>query len=225
MPEFTKYLPFSQRPAVDESGAGSDWSMPLAETLTAVADLLAGLSPEQWEGPSLCGEWRVRDVAGHLVWRLGVTNTELVRSLGRAMLDGRFLNPNRGIDVLSRAAAEAEPAALVAALRRIAADRLAGVGRHGVTELTEAVVHGFDIARALDLPLPVAPTVTGAVALRRALIAPTPVKAVLRRRTLVATDALWRVGRGSPFEGTAEDIVLFLFGREGFTPGGRRASA
>jgi len=225
MPEFAKYLPFSQRPAVDESAAGSDWSAPLAETLTVIADLLAGLSPEQWDAPSLCGEWRVRDVAGHLVWRLGHTNMDLVRSLGRAMLDGRFLNPNRGIDMVSRTAAEADPAELVAALRRIAGDRMAGHGHHGVTELTEAVVHGFDIARALDLTLPVAPTVTGAVALRRALIAPTPIKAVLRRRTLVATDALWRVGRGLAFEGTAEDIVLFLFGREGFTPGGRRTTA
>ncbi|MDJ0323079.1 maleylpyruvate isomerase family mycothiol-dependent enzyme [Cryobacterium sp. PH31-AA6] len=224
MPEFAKHLPFSQRPAVDETEAGSDWRAPLAETLTAIADLLAELTPEQWEAPSLCGGWRVRDVAGHLIWRLGSTNRELVRSLGRAMLHGRFVNPNRGMDVVSRAAAEAEPAELVAELRRIAADRLAGLGRHGVTELTEAVVHGFDIARALDLTLTVAPVVTGAVALRRALIAPTPVKAVLRRRTLVATDALWRVGRGQAFEGTAEDFVLFLFGREGFTPGGRRTA-
>lgn len=225
MPEFAKHLPFSQRPAVDGSGAGSDWSAPLAETLTAINDVLAGLTPEQWEAPSLCVGWRVRDVAGHLIWLLGNTKKELVRSLGRAMVHGRFVNPNRGIDVVGRAVADAEPAALVAELRRIAADQLAGLGRHGIHELTEAVVHGFDIARALGLTLTVAPTVTGAVALRRALIAPAPVKAVLRRRTLVATDALWCVGRGQAFEGTAEDFVLFLFGREGFAPGGRRPSA
>jgi hypothetical protein len=40
--------------------------------LTAVerrraADLFAGLSGAQWATPSLCAEWTVRDVAGHLI--------------------------------------------------------------------------------------------------------------------------------------------------------------
>jgi uncharacterized protein (TIGR03083 family) len=217
MADLAKYFPLSQRPVGDESEASSDWSGPIAATLTATADLLAGLSPEQWEAPSLCGGWRVRDVAGHLVWRVGSSNRELLRSAGRAYL-GRFVNPNRAIDAVSRAAAAAEPAELVASLRRIAADRAAGLGRHGITELTETVVHGLDLARPLGLTLPVGPTVSGAVALRRALLAPTPVKAILRRRTLVASDALWSVGRGPEYQSTAEDIVLFLFGRAGLTP-------
>jgi len=32
----------------------------------AIADLLDGLSAEQWESPSLCAGWRVRDVAAHV---------------------------------------------------------------------------------------------------------------------------------------------------------------
>lgn len=40
--------------------------------LTAVerrraADMFAGLSDEQWAAASLCAEWTVRDVAGHLI--------------------------------------------------------------------------------------------------------------------------------------------------------------
>ncbi len=29
------------------------------------ADFLAGLSPEQWDSPTLCAGWRVRDVVAH----------------------------------------------------------------------------------------------------------------------------------------------------------------
>ncbi|MEU7814273.1 maleylpyruvate isomerase N-terminal domain-containing protein [Pseudonocardia sp. NPDC049154] len=31
-----------------------------------LADLLAGLHEEEWERPSLCAEWRIRDVAAHV---------------------------------------------------------------------------------------------------------------------------------------------------------------
>ncbi|SDK05148.1 TIGR03083 family protein [Cryobacterium psychrotolerans] len=212
MADLAKYLPLSRRPAGDESGANSNWSGHLTATLTATADLLDGLAAEQWEAPSLCAEWRVRDVAGHIVWRLGSSSRDLVHTAARAYL-GHFVNPNRAIDVVSRAAAEAAPADLVARIRQIAADKAAGRGRCGIIELTEAVVHGYDIARPLGLSLMLAPTASGAVALRRSLIAPTGIKAVLHGRTLVATDADWSVGRGPALPGTAEEIVLFLFNR------------
>jgi uncharacterized protein (TIGR03083 family) len=32
----------------------------------SLADLLEGLTAEQWEVPSLCAGWRARDVAAHL---------------------------------------------------------------------------------------------------------------------------------------------------------------
>ena len=41
------------------------WQMIEAERLS-LADLLESLSPDQWEAPSLCTEWRVRDVAAHV---------------------------------------------------------------------------------------------------------------------------------------------------------------
>lgn len=216
MADFAKHLPLSHRPAGDESGANSNWRGHLAATLTATADLLSGLTPEQWDAPSMCTGWRVRDVAGHIVWRVGSSNRELISTAARAYL-GHFVNPNRAIDRVSRAAAEASPAELVERIRQIAADKAAGQGRHGIIELTEAVVHGYDIAHPLGLTLPVASTASGAVALRRSLIAATEIKAVIRGRTLVATDAGWSVGRGPELPGTAEALVLFLFGRRSGT--------
>jgi len=32
-----------------------------------MADFLASLRPEQWDRPSLCAGWRIRDVAAHVV--------------------------------------------------------------------------------------------------------------------------------------------------------------
>ena len=190
----------------------SRWAGHLGATTAAIADLADTLTPEQWEAPSLCTGWRVRDVAGHLVWRLGSSTPLLVGSAARAYL-GHHLRPAKAIDDLSRAAARAEPAELVSSLRLIAAAKTAGHGRTGITELTEAVVHGLDLTHPLGLTLPVHPMAGGAVALRRSLIAPTEIKAVLRTRTLVATDAEWQVGHGSELSGTTEELLLFLFGR------------
>ncbi|GAB3119090.1 maleylpyruvate isomerase family mycothiol-dependent enzyme [Glaciibacter psychrotolerans] len=215
MADFAKDLPLSNRPSVDEAGANSNWGGHLSVTLTAIADVLATLTPPQWETQSRCAGWRVRDVAGHLVWRIGSSNRELLGSIVRASWGRRSLNPNTAIDQLSRAAAAAEPAELVRRIRDIATDAAAGHGRRGITELTEAVVHGYDLAQPLGIALPVAPAASGAVALRRSLIVPTEIKAVLRSRTLVAADANWQVGRGRPLPGTAETLILFLFGRGG----------
>ena len=33
----------------------------------ALLEYLETLTPEQWDAPSLCAEWRVRDVVGHTV--------------------------------------------------------------------------------------------------------------------------------------------------------------
>ena len=211
MAEFARLLPLSLRSVGNESGVNARWSGHLAATLTATADLLDGLSPEQWQAQSLCGAWRVRDVAGHLVWRLGSSRRELVTSAAHAYL-GHHVRPARAIDAVSRAAAQAPPEQLVARLREIAAAR-AAEGRGGIADLSEAVVHGLDLAHPLGLTLPIHATAGGAVALRRSLIAPTEIKAVLRTRRLVATDAEWSVGHGDPLRSTAAPLILFLFGR------------
>ncbi|MEC5148663.1 maleylpyruvate isomerase family mycothiol-dependent enzyme [Cryobacterium sp. GrIS_2_6] len=228
MPDISQYLPFSRKPQVDDTGTTSDWSPEIAATLTGIAGILETLSAEEWETPSLCGGWRVRDAAGHLVWRVGTPTRQLLGTGWTALREQLpNLSVDHAVDTLSRRAAEADPDELIASLQTTAAEYAAGRvtarGRHGITELTEVVVHGLDLAHPLGRALEVSPVALGAVAVRRALIAPTPVKAVVRRRTLAATDAGWRVGRGAVIESTGVNIVLFLFGREGFTPTGPRS--
>lgn len=212
MDDFARHLPLSQRGERDEATVSSDWRPLIGGTLGTIADLLGSLPVEDWERASLCEGWRVRDVAGHLAWRVGSSTPHLVRTSARAVFR-EGVSPRRLVDTMARREAEAGPEQLVSRLRRIADDRLAHRGRRNVHELAEVVVHGYDIATALDRRLAFPPSVTGAVALARTVIAPLPVSAVTRARTLTATDAGWSVGRGPELGATAEAIILFLYGR------------
>ena len=56
-----------------------------------LAELLASLTDEQWETPSLCADWRVRDVAAHVA--LVPTAPGLLALIGGVVKVGG--NPNR----------------------------------------------------------------------------------------------------------------------------------
>jgi len=212
MSDFARFLPLSQGSRHPEPRVTGNWSSEIAVILEQVADLLDGLTPERWESRSMCEGWRIRDVAGHIVWRLGSSTPHMVITAGRAWL-GKHLNPMDAIGDLGVQAADATYEDLVDRIREIADAKRMGVGRVRISELTEAVVHAYDISHALGVDLRIDPRATGAVALARILMAPTPIKAVLRARTLTATDADWRFGEGPALSGTASTLIQFLFGR------------
>ncbi len=212
MSDFARFLPLSQGSRQPEPRVTGNWSSEIAVILEQVADLLDDLTPEQWESRSMCDGWRIRDVAGHIVWRLGSSTGRMIATGGRAWF-GKRLNPMDAISDVSIQAAEASYEDLVDRIREIADDKRMGRGRGRIGELTEAVVHAYDISHALGVDLRLNPGATGAVALARILVAPTPIKAVLRARTLTATDAGWRFGQGPALSGTASTLIQFLFGR------------
>lgn len=212
MSDFARFLPLSQGPRGPEAKVTGNWSSEIAVILEQVADLLDGLTPEQWESPSMCDGWRIRDAAGHIVWRLGSSTGRMIVTGGRAWF-GKRLNPMDAIGDLSIQAAEASYEDLVDRIREIADDKRIGRGRVRIGELTEAVVHAYDISHALGVDLQLEPRATGAVALARILMAPTPIRAVVRARTLTATDAGWQFGGGPVLSGTASTLIQFLFGR------------
>src|SRR4051812_31751024 len=92
------------------------------EQRTSLADLLAGLTPEEWERPSWCAGWRVRDVAAHLTLAHTGARTALP-ALVRAR--GSF---DRMVHDTAVAAAVTEPAELVARLRAMVGSRRHAVG-------------------------------------------------------------------------------------------------
>jgi uncharacterized protein (TIGR03083 family) len=183
----------------------------LADERRATADLLTGLSDEQWAAPSLCSAWTVKHVAVHLVPNTGEGLGEFVWATVRARG-----NIHRASESLTaKYAATMTPAEVVAALRADAEDRFAppGVGMHG--PYTDVLVHRLDIAVPLGIEVdrPVEPwresldfLVSGRG--RRGFV-----KRGLPDVTLRASDLDWSHGSGPEVTGPAAALGLALCGR------------
>lgn len=112
-----------------------------------LADFLATLSPDQWDAPSLCAGWRVRDVVAHMFSYEG---------LGPIGLVGRFLRggvlPDRVNAAGVAALADHTPEQLLALVRHHQQPRGLTAGFGGRIALTDGVIHHQDIRRPLGLP-------------------------------------------------------------------------
>jgi hypothetical protein len=57
------------------------------------AGLIAGLSPDQWEQPSLCERWRVRDVVAHVLSYEELSRWGLVKRFAKGAFVPRQIPP------------------------------------------------------------------------------------------------------------------------------------
>ena len=178
-----------------------------------LADLLEQLNEAEWEHPTLCAGWRVRDVAAH------VAMAPQVPGFGSMLADavrarGNFHRLNH--DVAVRHADGRSAAQLVAELRRHAASRRLPVVTNYRNILFDVLVHGQDIAVPLqrELAVPRDAAVAGAT---RVWTMGWPFWA--RRRLpglrLVADDADWTAGQGAEVSGPIDALLLLLTGRTG----------
>ena len=63
-----------------------------------LADFLATLSPQQWDTPSLCAEWTVKDVVAHAISYEDLGTKALLRRFAK----GRVIHANQvGVDELA----------------------------------------------------------------------------------------------------------------------------
>jgi uncharacterized protein (TIGR03083 family) len=184
------------------------WSA-VRTTRLRVADLLESLAPAEWDAPSLCRDWRVRDVAGHLALVPTITLWDLVAAAPRA-----GFNPHRVNTLLAVRHGCAAPSAIVAELRAHAASRRTAKGLDARDALFDVIVHSQDVALPLGRDFPVAPD-WSARALTRVWEMGWPFRA--RRRlsgvTLRATDTSWTAGDGPEVTGPALTLLLLLTGR------------
>jgi uncharacterized protein (TIGR03083 family) len=177
------------------------------------ADFLSGLTPEQWQHPSLCAGWTVRDVAAHCVSFEGLTPKELT---------ARFLEGRLSTDRINALAvddlADRSPDQLIAILRDNAEPHGLGAGFGGRVALTDNMIHQQDIRRPLGLPRTI-PQDRLRTALDFVRFAPTIRGAWLARGVrLVATDLDWSFGRGPELRGTGEALLVTMAGRPAGLP-------
>lgn len=173
-----------------------------------LADYVETLTDEQWEQPSLCSGWSVRDVVAHLPsydalgWPallalFARTRFSLARSNQVLVEQGRRLNRGQ----------------LTTRLRTHAVPRGVTAMFGGAIALTDGLIHHQDIRRALGQPrtVPAERLVAALTFAPRARALPAP--ANMRGLRLVATDIGWAHGTGPEVNGPAEAVLITLAGR------------
>ncbi len=181
--------------AIDEERAG-------------IADLLDDLSSSDWETPSLCTGWRVRDVAAHLTLAqtgLRTAALDLIRARGS------FDRMVHDTAVRRSALPTSEFGPL---LRAMVGSRRTAPMLTPLEPLLDVLIHGQDIARPLGRPraMPITAATTAASRVWE-LGRPFSARRRLRGLHLVATDVDWSRGAGSLVEGPINALLLLLSGR------------
>ena len=183
------------------------------EEMSAISEFLHELNPEQWDHPSLCEGWRVRDVISHMC--VGYT-TPMPAMIAKVARRG-FNVPKASLDESIAFGTAHSPADILAVFDSIQRHNT----RKGISKvikpaegLVDHFIHHQDIRRPLGRPrampedrlvaaLGVIPGLAGFVGAKNRV-------AGLR---LVATDVGWSHGQGPDVSGSGEAILLAASGR------------
>jgi uncharacterized protein (TIGR03083 family) len=185
-------------------------SDPVRDEMLDLVERLAGLDDEQWNSPSLCAMWRIRDVLAHVT--AGAEGAFGLGAIVGGMLRHGF-NYNRWVAADGKARGEQDPRVVLQALHSAADGRVPSDSR-SITGLAHVLIHGQDMCRPLgitrDLPeahlVPVADFVKGDVHIFGA-------KKRVAGLKLTATDMDWSHGNGPEVTGPAEALVMMMAGR------------
>jgi uncharacterized protein (TIGR03083 family) len=192
----------------------------IAAQRTELTEVLTGLPGPRWDEPTLCANWRVREVVAHITmpFRYGGPRfmLELARSRGRfnAMSDR----------VARRDAARMSPAELTEAVRSNVGHPWKPPGGGFAGALAHDLIHGLDITVPLGIDRPVPGDrlrliLPGSLADRSVRFFGVDLDGIELR----AEDMDWTLGSGSPLAGAAADLLLVLCGRK--LPPGRLTGA
>lgn len=164
--------------------------------------MLDRLTPAQWDMPSLCAGWRIREVVAHITMPDRHSALSIVGALLRAR--GRF---DVAADRVARRDTAEQPAGqLLDALRHNVAHRWKPPGGGQSGALSHDVIHGLDITEALGID-PVSPPSRLAIVLAD----PSLNRAFhvdLDGYRLEATDTEHSVGTGTPPRMPARELLL-----------------
>jgi uncharacterized protein (TIGR03083 family) len=153
------------------------WEM-IAQQRRQLADLLDDLDEAQWRTPSLCADWTVREVVGHLITPFAWGTAKFLLRL----VVGGF-NFDKTMSQAAKQLAQRPTSALVGTLRAHAETRWTPPGLGPEAPLANIVIHTQDICR----PLGIMQSVDGEGA-RRIL------DFLVSRKARVITDPTWIAG-------------------------------
>ncbi len=174
-----------------------------------LAGLLGSLDRPQWDLPTPCRRWTVRDVAVHVISyddlpvpRAVATVLRSSGSVGRA--NDRTLRLGDGVgpdEVLEAYRSRLRPRGLTAL----------GGARIG---FLDGLIHHQDVRRAVGRPREVPPDrlLAALAAVRGAPVL--PARALTRGLRLVADDVPWQQGDGPEVRGPGEALLLTASGRD-----------
>jgi uncharacterized protein (TIGR03083 family) len=183
------------------------WPMIHAER-ASFADTLPGLTTEQWEVPSLCAGWRVRDVVAHMTAAGHKTPLGFLGDLAGAGF--RF---NSMVEKDIKKYDTGSPSDLMAAYQKTV-DMTDSPPGPTMAMLGEVVIHGEDALRPLGKSgthseaalRSVADFFKGSNLLIGA-------KKRIAGLTLTATDIDWTTGSGPEVKGPAIGLIMAMTGR------------
>lgn len=172
-------------------------------------ELLETLTDAEWDTPSLCSGWRVREVVGHLVSILDIPRGRFLRGVLGARSFDRFA------DRAAREYGARPPSELLALYGSHATARFAPPLIGPRAPLCDVHVHTLDVARALGRPVDLDPD-----RVRAALdwlcggraYGFVPAKRT-RGLRFEAHDLGWSAGSGPTVAGHSHDLLLAVTGR------------
>jgi uncharacterized protein (TIGR03083 family) len=194
--------------------AETSWRVIEQERLSLAA-MLEGRSDDEWNAPSLCEGWRVKDVAAHVALAPQPPGP-LTMVVEGVRAGGRFHKLNHDISVRH---AERPDTDLVAELRTHAASRRLPKVTNVRNILFDVLVHGQDIAIPLRIPRQMPKDAARAGVERVWTLGwPFGVSRRLKQFHYVATDVDWMAGDGPEVTGPVGALLLLLTGRPAALP-------
>jgi uncharacterized protein (TIGR03083 family) len=187
------------------------------EARVALRAVLRDLSPAEWEQPSLCAGWRVRDTAAHLISGPQMRAASTLRAM-----TGVWRGYNGAILHDGQRRGRAPVAEILAQY-----DVWAEVPRGPLTvthvePLIDAIVHGQDIVRPLGRTIAVPPEAAAVAADRVCALALLfGTRRLLSGVRMVATDTDWARGSGREVRAPMLDLLMMGAGRPGPGDGAR----
>jgi uncharacterized protein (TIGR03083 family) len=184
------------------------WSAVRQEREALIADLET-LSPEQWDAQSLCTEWKVRDVLGHLIGGIEAGPGSFMFGVLRS-----GFNMSRWLAADAKHRGAAPPADLLAQYRALVASQRTPPGAKPVFMLNDVVIHGQDIRRAVGIAhtFPAAHLETTLDSVRSINVLLGTARRIAGLR-LQAIDVDWSTGSGPEVSGTGEALLMAMTGR------------